>query len=206
MTRPTTPRRFAGLAIVALLFIALPAAAVTATMGNPVIDRGGHDTWPATLIDMNNPAPFDGYFTQVDYYVDGTGTVQFVVVDATDTVTWVSDVVRIEGEGPRVLSLDTPVWVSAGSNIGYYTPDIRSAIVSDSTGATMMFTAAWSSVPDVGETLSYDTAGSPRTNSISVTVKASSPDVCKNGGWRDHGYRNQGLCIASVVADPRSGH
>lgn len=207
MTTTATPRRASVLAVVgALLLLALPAAAVTATMGNAVIDRNGHDTWPATLIDMNNPAPFDGYFTQVDYYVDGEGTLNFVVVDATDTVTWISEAVRTEGEGARVLTLDAPVEVSAGSNIGYYTPDVQSPIVSDSSGAIMMFEAPYEPRPEIGETLTYYTSGLPRTNSISVTVEASSPDICKDGGWKVHGYLNQGLCIASVVADGRSGH
>lgn len=29
---------------------------------------------------------------------------------------------------------------------------------------------------------------------------------CKRGGWQEARFRNQGLCIASVVASPRSAH
>lgn len=34
----------------------------------------------------------------------------------------------------------------------------------------------------------------------------TSKQDCKDGGWDDHGFRNQGLCIASVVANERSAH
>ena len=34
---------------------------------------------------------------------------------------------------------------------------------------------------------------------------ALTKDDCKRGGWRDLGFRNQGQCIASIVANPRAG-
>jgi len=34
---------------------------------------------------------------------------------------------------------------------------------------------------------------------------ALTKDDCKKGGWVDLGFRNQGQCIASIVANPRAG-
>jgi hypothetical protein len=34
---------------------------------------------------------------------------------------------------------------------------------------------------------------------------ALTKEDCKKGGWRDLGFRNQGQCIASIVANPRAG-
>ncbi len=33
-----------------------------------------------------------------------------------------------------------------------------------------------------------------------------SMDQCKNGAWEGYGFKNQGQCIASIVANPNSGH
>jgi hypothetical protein len=39
-----------------------------------------------------------------------------------------------------------------------------------------------------------------------VTFEVLGKEDCKRGGWRDLGFRNQGLCIASVVANENSIH
>ena len=41
--------------------------------------------------------------------------------------------------------------------------------------------------------------------SMNAEISASSPEICKNGGWEQYGYKNQGQCIASVVANENSG-
>lgn len=37
-------------------------------------------------------------------------------------------------------------------------------------------------------------------------VELTSKEQCKNGGWADFGFSNQGGCVASLTADDSSGH
>lgn len=214
MSHTTTPARSglrrsrwaALIALFAAISLATPALAVTGMMGNDAADRPSTENWPsATIIDHHHPAPFDGYFTQVDLYVKAAGSLNVVVVDASDTVTWISDTITTAGPGPVTVQLTEPVGVSTGSNLGVYA-DGASILATGPGTANAMFEQANSGLPTVGEPLNYFTGGRARALSIGVEITASSPGICKNGGWEGYGYKNQGQCIASVVANKNSGH
>jgi hypothetical protein len=194
-----------ALVIAATVGLTTAAFAVSATVGNPAMDRGSVDTWRNfTIVDTNHPAPFDGYFTTVDYYAEQAGDVRFVIVDATDVVTWVSDVVAA-APGAGTLTLDEPVGLTAGSNIGVYS--VGYGVISydfDVTAEPAAFDGFDSGPPSVGSPLVY-VGESTRVYSMNVDVKASSPEICKDGGWETYGYKNQGQCIASVVANANGG-
>lgn len=211
-TRPAHRRRGPTLVVAGLatLGLATPALAVTMTMGNPAIDRDNVDSWTNSItVDTNNPAPFDGYFTRIDYFAERQAQLRFVVVDATGTVTWVSDTIASD-PGAGTLELDGPVGVSAGSNLGVNTTD--AAVISytyDSLAAPILQTYGGGAavVGDQPAFLDPDTLFQPnRVYSMNADVEASSPQICKAGGWETYGYKNQGQCIASVVANDRSGH
>ncbi|WP_256841910.1 hypothetical protein [Ornithinimicrobium cryptoxanthini] len=199
--------RWAALiALFAVVSLAAPALAVTGMMGNDASDRRSTENWPsATIIDRHHPAPFDGYFTRVDLYVMAAGSLNVVVVDAFDTVTWISDPITTTGPGAVTLQLLEPVGVTAGSNLGVYA-DGASILATGSGTVNAMFENAYSGLPTVGEPLTYYTTGRPRMLSIGAEITATSKDICKKGGWEGYGYKNQGQCIASVVANKNSGH
>lgn len=217
MSRTTsTPRRAhrttvllaTGLLTTAL---AVPAFAVTATMGSTAVPRPSLDTWTnSTTVDTNHPAPFDGYFTQIEYDAGGLGEMRFVVIDADRVVTWVSDPVTVTAVGAGELVLDAPVGVTAGSNLGVYT--VGAGVVGyevDTSAATILQTYG-GGVPAVNSAPAFEDPGDlvrpTRIYSMNAEIEASSPQICKDGGWRTWGYKNQGQCIASVVADEHSGH
>jgi len=194
-------------ALAGIVGLATSAAAVTAPIGNPATDRGASDTWQDfTLVDTNHPAAFDGYFTSITYYAEVAGrTVRFVVVDGSGEVTWVSDEVTASSTGPQTVNLGAPVGVTTGSNLGVYSKGYGAVSFDyDTTAQPAYFDVFFSGVPAVGETI--DTVGSdPRVYSMNASVTASSPAICKNGGWETYGYPNQGQCIASIVANARAG-
>lgn len=200
--------RWAGLiGLFAAVSLAAPALAVTASIGNAPTDRSSVDTWVNfTIVDTNHPAPFDGYFTSIDYFAERAGTVRFVVVDSDATVTWISDALVVDAGGAGSLALDFPVGVSAGSNLGVYSGG--EGVISydlDSAAEPASFEGEGAGLPFVGESLNF-VDHSDRFYSMTADVEASSPQICKNGGWETYGYPNQGQCIASVVANENSGH
>lgn len=86
--------------IAAVLGLSTAAHALTGTLGNDATNRATTDTWiNFTIVDTNNPAPFDGTFTKINYYAEQPGNIRFVIVDTTDTVTWISDLVTAPTAG-----------------------------------------------------------------------------------------------------------
>lgn len=204
--------RVALVTALAIMGLAAPALAVTAPMGNAPVPRVQVDEYfDNTFVDMNNPAPFDGYFTEIDYYAGASGSVRFVIVDSAHTVTWISEMVTIPGPGPGTFTSAAPVGVSRGSNLGFYTVG-HGPIYWEyhNLGHTVDWTIFSTGVPAVGETLVYEGTAPDyefkRYYSLQTEITASSPQICKNGGWQNFGHRNQGQCIASIVANKNSGH
>lgn len=195
-----------AIALAALFFATSTAHAVTATMGNDAADRSNADTWADfTIVDTNNPAPFDGWFEEITYFAERPGTIRFVVVQPDHTVTWVSDEIVVDASGVHTFATGSPVGVVEGSNIGVYSKGV--GVISwdyDGGAEPAPFTDAGTGQPEVGEQLEYHDE-SRRTYSMGTSVRASSPEICKDGGWERWGYRNQGQCIASVVANERAG-
>jgi hypothetical protein len=54
--------------------------------------------------------------------------------------------------------------------------------------------------PFVNVSFLYDSQNN-RIYSMNATIHASSPDLCKKGGWETYEFKNQGQCIASIVAN-----
>ena len=213
-TRPrTTMRR--GLTMLlaagaATGIFAATALGVTATMGNDAVERGLADTYHNfTIVDKNNPAPFDGTFREIQFYAQQPGTVRFLIVDGANKVTWTSDEITATAPGAQTAVLPAPVSVTAGSNLGVYSKN--AGVVSwtwDPAAARSDWETHQSGLPAVGETLTVEAAddwNKRRFYSMNATIKASSPDICKKGGWATYGYRNQGQCVSSVVANEHAG-
>lgn len=141
------------------------------------------------------------------YYAERAGDIRFVVVDSGLEVTWVSDVVTAAEKGLFVVGLDQPVGVTAGSNLAVYS--VGAGVVSFDLDRSNADPAIWEAngagLPPVGATLDVE-GQEGRYYSMNVDVEASSPAICKNGGWETYGYQNQGQCIASMVANENSGH
>lgn len=196
-----------ALAAVMTLSVVAAALAVSATMGNDATLRGNVDSYQNfTIVDTNNPAAFDGVFSSITYYAGRQGDIRFVVVDTSDEVTWVSDVVTATAAGVHTASFDSPVGVTAGSNLGVYS--VNAGVVSwqyDNTASGAAWEPNNAGLPTVGETLTYQSTTQGRYYSMNANVTATSPDICKNGGWESYGYKNQGQCIASVVANEHAG-
>lgn len=205
------PRPVAVLAALGVVTaLAAPALAVTATFGNPAVPRPWGDGYEHfTVVDTNNPAPFDGYFTSIDFFAGWAGAVRFVVVDSDYTVTWLSEVVEVAAPGAHTADFDEIVGVTEGSNLGFYAVG-RSVVVMDyGFGAPAPYEANLSGPPEVGEPLELEhplDQVAHRVYSLNAQITAASPEVCKKGGWELYGYPNQGQCIASVVAAPASRH
>lgn len=201
-------KTLALLVTVTALTLAGPAHGVTGQLGNDAIDRATHDTWDDFVaVDTNNPAAFDGTFTAINYHAERVGEIRFVLVDANDEVTWVSDVLTPGSVGANVATFPQPVGVTAGTNLGVYSQGL--GVVSydyDNTAAHARFTWYNSGVPGVGEPLSsFMVTNGARRYSMNAVLDASSPQICKDGGWAHYGYTNQGQCIASIVANENGG-
>ena len=205
ISSPTRRKIFLTGAVALLLAVSSAGAVfgLSADIGNPATDRDVVDEWyNFTMVDANNPAAFDGTFTAIEYWAERAGGIRFVIVDSTDQVTWVSDVIYAQiGQGTETFA--GPVGVTAGSNLGVYS--VIWGVISfdfDQTAATGFWTLH--GLPVVGEVL-VPNAPTHRYYSMNATITASSPDVCKAGGWESFGYKNQGQCIASIVANENAG-
>src|SRR5699024_2923700 len=157
-----------------------------------------------TIVDKNAPAPFDGTFTEINYYAERAGDIRFVIVDTTDTITWVSNVIPAAA-GAHTATFTEPVGLTAGSNLGVYSAG--AGVVSfeyNNSASPAEFEGYNVGLPAVGETLNY-VGESKRIYSMNASIEASSPEVCKDGGWEMYDFKNQGQCIASIVANENSG-
>ncbi len=198
----------AALAAALLVALGITGTVLAATtMGNEATDRDHLDTWSnVTVVDTNNPAGVDGVITQVTIYGATSGTVRFVIVDSDLEITQISSEVTVAGNGTETLTLDAPLVVTVGDNLGVHFVAHASVPFDGDVGAL----AYWNDqgvVPVIGLEVGTG-ANSPqaRTYSMNAQIEPASPDACKNGGWTIWGFRNQGLCIASLVANENSVH
>lgn len=193
------------MAIVSAMTLTAVTAAfgVSATMGNDAVPRSHIDSWSHfTVVDTNNPAAFDGTMAEVTVFGQRAGIVRFVIVDAANVITQVSDEVAVAGTGVETLALPEPMGVTTGANLGVHFVG-QSSIPSDRFVGEPAYWNPQGSAPTVGQVVGTSGTES-RIYSMNAAITASSPDVCKDGGWEGYGYKNQGQCIASVVANERA--
>ena len=201
---------FVVLTLLLVLGVMSAAVAVTSQIGNDAIDRQYADSWTNfTIIDTNNPVMYDGYFDEVTFYAARDGFINFVVVDSDGYVTYISEefeVTTAQIDAVVTVSLSTPAGVTAGDNLGYYTK-YNGVIPHDRPlGEETLWTTNAYGPLTVGDMFPDDpTYAQHRVYSLNATVHATSPDICKKGGWEDYGYKNQGQCIASIVANENAG-
>lgn len=196
------------LTLLCIIFVggsALAATHLENGIGNEAVDTGESIATTAAAVDSNNPAKVHGTIDVINYHIrsislDSTGQIRFVLADEDRTITWVSDPVTVTvGFGSYLLP--EPIVVSVGDNLGFAGPG--AGVLSPSVSAVFATEAppyVWLSDPGpvaVGQTLSPGIGGSLALNApVTPAVKQD----CKNGGWVDLGFPNQGLCIAAVGA------
>jgi len=98
---------------------ATPALALSITVGNPAISRSTVDTYQNfTIIDTNNPVSATGWLTSFSYYATSTNSFEFVLVDSSNVVKWVSPTVTPAATGMQTYNISVPVQV--GWNLGVH--------------------------------------------------------------------------------------
>jgi hypothetical protein len=118
-------RKAAVVAILVGVSAAAAAAAMASTIGTPasgikaraILD--GRDNF--SIQDTGQVATEAGLVTAIHYYAQATGTIGFLLVDASNTVQWVSDPVLVLGTGVMTYTPVPPPAVGVGWRLGYYT-------------------------------------------------------------------------------------
>ena len=109
----------------------------------------------------------------INFYAERAGTIRFVVVDASDVVTWVSEPIVVSGAGAAVQDFGQPVALTAGSNLGVYSAG-RGVVSFQSSGAPAAWTPNNSGLPTIGQTILEVTSSNRfRTYSMNASVEAS---------------------------------
>lgn len=115
--------------LIAVVLSAAPStpasAAPVGTIGTPlggITARSYVDTYANfTIVDTAQTASANGWLTSINYWAQATGTIQFLLVDGSNKVQWVSGSVTVTSIGSKVDTLPAPVQVQAGWRLGYYT-------------------------------------------------------------------------------------
>lgn len=183
------------------------AFATVGTIGNEVRDRSSMDTsWTNWwIVDTNVAATADGKIETFDYYARTTNQFKLFLVDPDREVKWVSELIT-PALGMQTFVPGEPVGVVEGWHIGIYYAQ-TGVIPFDSGGTTYIQGSDQAGEPSVGETL-VDGDTRDRVYSVGATIVEAAPqtkDVCKDGGWEEYGFRNQGQCIASLMANENAG-
>jgi hypothetical protein len=135
--------------------IATPVLAAGINVGNPAIDRAVVDTYSNfTIIDTNNPVSADGWLTTFNYYAKNTNPFQFVLVDGSNVVKWVSPTVT-PSAGIGAKTYNAVVAVESGWNLGVHF-NSTGTIPFDWTGAPATYTPNNNGMPVVGNSLTVE--------------------------------------------------
>jgi hypothetical protein len=101
---------------------AVPAPGTIGTPANEIIPRAFLDTFTNFVtVDTGQVATTNGWVTSINYYAAATGTIQFLLVNGSGLVEWVSGPIPVTVTGPGTYNLSPPVTVAAGWELGYYT-------------------------------------------------------------------------------------
>jgi len=152
----------ASFAILSFAFIAtaFPALAQTTVLvGNDTAVRTQLDTASNfTVVDTNHPAIAVGSINQFEYYASNTNPFEFVLVNGSNVVQWISPMITPNAVGANIYTPTSLVPVQAGWNLGVYFSS-TGTIPFENTGATASWTAAGSGAPITGSTLSIAGSG-----------------------------------------------
>ncbi len=174
---------------------ATPAMALGVTVGNAAINRSTVDTYSDfTIIDTNNPVSANGWLTTFGYYASNTNPFEFVLVDGSNMVKWVSAQITPAGTGFQVSN--QVVAVTAGWNLGVHF-DSTGTIPFDWTGTPASYTPNNNGMPVVGQTLtqegtsnrtySWNGNGTDATTCATITLTSSTSTQFKNLTLSDPG-------------------
>ena len=148
-----------ALALAVALTLALPAGlalAASVVVGNPAIARANLDTYSNfTIIDTNHPVSASGSLGVFQYYAANTNSFEFVLVNASNVVEWVSPTITPTVTGAQTYLYPATVSVQAGWNLGVHF-DSTGTIPFDYTGAPAAYTPNNTGRPTVGSTLSIE--------------------------------------------------
>ncbi len=168
------------------------AASTTITVGNPAVSRAVTDTYQNfTVIDTNNPVSANGWLSTFTYYAAYTKPFEFVLVDPSNVVQWVSPTITPATTGVQTYSQVVPV--QAGWNLGVHF-DLTGTIPFDYTGtAPAPYTPNNFGIPTVGVALtiegtsnriySWGATGTSATTCSSQTL-VSGTNI-KSAGWTE---------------------
>lgn len=164
------------LALLIMPFVGHMASAASIDVGNAAINRANLDGYSNfTIIDENNPVSADGYLDTFTYYAANTNSFEFVLVDESNMVKWVSPMITPSAEaGVKTWSPASSIAVEEGWNLGVHF-DSTGTIPFDLTGEEAPYTANNSGMPTVGSTLSYESTSSSRTYSWMATGDTELP-------------------------------
>ena len=124
-----------------------------------------------TVVDVNHPATQNGQISSISYYASNLNPFDFVIVNGSNVVQWVSPMVTPTTIGVNTYILPTPIAVQTGWNIGLYF-SLTGTIPYSGTGASASWTATGSGVPSFGMTLSFVGSGA-RTYSFVANESAT---------------------------------
>jgi hypothetical protein len=141
---------------VSAAFLILPALASAASLavGNSAVSRANTDTYSNfTIIDTNVPVSANGVLDTFTYYAANLNSFEFVLVDSSNVVKYVSPVVTPIATGLQTYSAS--VLVEAGWNLGVHF-DATGTIPFDYAGAPATYTPNNDGMPVVGDVLSVE--------------------------------------------------
>jgi hypothetical protein len=155
-------------------------------IGNNATTRSQVDTASNfTVIDMNHPATGAGSISEFDYYASNTNPFEFVVVNGSNAVQWISPVITPSAIGFNTYTPTSPVPVQSGWNVGVHF-DSTGTIPFDSSGASAMWTANGAGMPTNGTTLSLAGSGSRTYSFVAAVQNQNNGNGNGNGGDNDN--------------------
>ena len=165
------------LSIVSVAALALPMSvgATTITVGNDSSSRTLLDGYTNfVIIDTNHPASATGTLTSFSYYALNTNPFRFILVDSSNLVKWVSELITPSAAGVGTYTPAPGVAIEAGWNLGVYFPLSGASIPYELTGAPASYTVNNFGLPTVGSTLTYENSQG-RTYSFMATGTTELP-------------------------------
>lgn len=167
-----------GAGMIAMAFVLSPyVGATTMTAGNDASLRPHLDTLTNfVVVDTNHPVSSLGELSTFNFYASNMGKLRFILVDSSNKVLWVSDLITPTATGSQAYTPSSPVTVHAGDNVGLYF-ESSASIPFESTGSASWYMGNNSGLPALGITLSYSGSAN-RTYSFSATgVVGEMPSV-----------------------------